>query len=112
MKSDLLYLTHIAESIDRIGEYTRAGEQVFLTTRLIQDAVVRNFEIIGEAAGRISAEVTVESTIPWQQLKSFRNFLIHQYSGVDVQSVWKVIRDDLPPLAREVHALLAKHRVP
>lgn len=108
MKSDRLYLAHIAESIERIRDYTQAGEHVFLTTRMVQDAVVRNFEIIGEAAGKVSAETTANSPIPWAQLRSFRNFLIHQYSGVDIRAVWKAIRDDLPALEHEIAVLRAK----
>ena len=107
MKDDRLYLTHIAESIQRIVDYTQAGEGTFLTTRLIQDAVIRNFEIIGEAAGRISPEVTRQADLPWAQIKAFRNFLIHQYTGVDAATVWKVVRDDVPILAARIDALLA-----
>ncbi|MBC7908417.1 MAG: DUF86 domain-containing protein [Rhodospirillaceae bacterium] len=107
MKDDRLYLTHIVESIERITEYTQGGEQAFLTTRMIQDAVIRNFEIIGEASGRISPETMAQADVPWAQMKSFRNFLIHQYTGVDAKTVWKVIHSDLPALASRIAALLA-----
>jgi uncharacterized protein with HEPN domain len=54
VKSDLPYLAHIADSIAAIEEYTRGGRDAFIRERLVQDAVIRNFEIIGEAAGRLS----------------------------------------------------------
>lgn len=105
MKDDRLYLTHIMESVERIAEYTQDGEHAFLSTRMIQDAVIRNFEIIGEASGRISPETMARANLPWAQMKSFRNFLIHQYTGVDAKTVWKVIRDDLPVLAASITLL-------
>lgn len=108
MKDDRLYLTHIIESIERIAEYTQGGEHAFLSTRMIQDAVIRNFEIIGEASGRVSVETMALANVPWPQMKSFRNFLIHQYTGVDAKTVWKVIRDDLPVLSPRITALLAQ----
>lgn len=108
MKDDRLYLTHIIESIARIADYTQSGEQAFLSTRMIQDAVIRNFEIIGEASGCVSPETMAQADVPWAQMKSFRNFLIHQYTGVDAKTVWKVVRDVLPVLSTRVAALLAQ----
>ncbi|MEJ5259791.1 MAG: DUF86 domain-containing protein [Anaerohalosphaeraceae bacterium] len=107
MKRDFLYLTHIAESIRRIEDYTRCGKEAFVNSTLVQDAVIRNFEIIGEAVKNISDDTLERQPhIPWRQIASFRDVLIHGYMGVDLNEVWNVIERDLPPLKEAVNALL------
>jgi uncharacterized protein with HEPN domain len=81
---------------------------VFLTDRLTQDAVIRNFEIIGEAASRLSAAIRNQPGLPWRKIIAFRNRLIHGYFSVDLPLVWNVIENDLPPLKAEVSRLLAR----
>jgi uncharacterized protein with HEPN domain len=104
---DKLYLTHIAECIEHIEEYTAPGCDHFMASRLTQDAVIRNFEIIGEAARHLS-ESTFEQTpdIPWHRITAFRNVLIHGYFKVDLEQVWNVIENDLPNLKEAVKYLL------
>ena len=77
MKSDLPYLAHIADSITAIQAYVAGGRDAFLRERLIQDAVIRNFEIIGEAAGKLSPTTRGLSDAPWKTVIAFRNRLIH-----------------------------------
>ena len=108
MKDDRLYLTHIAECIERIREYTAVGKAEFISSRLRQDAVAHNFEIIGEASSRVSKATRDRSTVPWGQMKGFRNFLIHQYSGVDEHVVWKIASEDIPVLAEQIDELLKR----
>ncbi len=104
---DILYLTHIMESIEAITEYTSGGRDAFLHSRLIRDAVIRNFEIIGKASVRLSDRITQNSTIPWRRIKDFRNLLAHEYAGVNMGIVWDVIEKELPPLDAEVRTRLA-----
>lgn len=78
MKADGPYLGHIADSIAAIEGYVAGGRDTFLRERLIQDAVVRNFEIIGEAANRLSAGARSESEVAWNRVIAFRNRLIHR----------------------------------
>jgi uncharacterized protein with HEPN domain len=108
MKSDLPLLGHIADSITAIENYTAAGRDAFLADRLIQDAVIRNFEISGEAASRLSAAIRDQPGIPWRKIIAFRNRLIHAYWSVDLPLVWNVIENDLPPLKAEVSRLRAQ----
>ena len=105
MKSDLPYLGHIADSIAAIERYTSAGRDAFMLQSIVQDAVVRQFEIIGEAAGRLSPETRNRSTLPWTKIVAFSNRLIHAYWSVDLRLVWSVVQNELPPLKAEVRRL-------
>jgi uncharacterized protein with HEPN domain len=105
VKSDLPYPGHIADSIVAIQRYTSAERDSFMAQPIVQDTVVRNFEIIGEAAGRLSPETRDRSALPWSKIVAFRNRLIHAYGSVDLQLVWDVIENELPALKAEVYRL-------
>jgi len=107
IKDDRLYLSHILDCIDRICEYTSGGRNDFMVNRKTQDAVMRNFEIIGEAVKQISEE-TLRKTpdIPWRRIAGFRDVLIHGYMGIDLEEVWNVIANDLDNLKEAVNYLL------
>ncbi|MBP5975019.1 DUF86 domain-containing protein [Brasilonema sp. CT11] len=107
MRDDRLYLSNIFECIDRIESYTRDGKEVFLQTTIIQDAVIINFEIIGEATKRLSPEIrAVYPDVPWQQVAGFRDVLIHDYLKVNLNRVWGVIEQNLPQLKVTIEAIL------
>lgn len=107
MRDDRLYLSNIFECIERIESYTRDGKEVFLQTTIIQDAVIRNFEIIGEATKRLSPEIrAVYPDVPWQQVAGFRDVLIHDYLKVNLNRVWGVIEQNLPQLKATIEVIL------
>ena len=107
MKDDRLPLVHMLECAERIRAYTAAGRAEFLRDEKTQDAVIRNFEIIGEAAKRVSAQVKRSSpAIPWSRIAGFRDVLIHQYEGVDLEQVWNRVEQDLPALEEALRELL------
>ena len=109
MTDDRGYLSDIRECIDRIEAYTRDGRDAFMASTLIQDGVVRNFEVIGEAAKRLTPALTQSrSEIPWRRVAGFRDILIHQYRGIDLHAVWNVVERELPDLKGAVAALLAQ----
>jgi uncharacterized protein with HEPN domain len=108
VKSDKPYLAHILDSITAIETYVAGGRDVFLRERLVQDAVIRNLEIIGEAAGHLSPALKQASHAPWSKVIAFRNRLIHGYWSVDPLLVWDVVANNLPELKVKVASLLAK----
>ena len=107
MKDERLYLSNIQECIERIEEYTKGGKEEFMATKIIQDAVIRNFEIIGEATKRLSPELRSKySDVPWQQIAGLRDVLIHDYLKVNLNLVWQIIEQNLSDLKRQVKAII------
>jgi uncharacterized protein with HEPN domain len=107
VKNDRLYLEHIRDGITKIRAYTAGGHDVFMRDSLIQDGVIRNFEIIGEATKQLSDDLKKEHPeIPWADVARFRDFLIHHYMGVNLKRVWEVIETRLPALDKAVENLL------
>ena len=108
MKKDpRVYLAHILECAQKIERYTKGGEKEFHNDTMLQDAVIRNFEIIGEAAKRVpEAYRRAYSQIPWRLMAGFRDVLIHAYEGVDLKRVWWIVRQDLPVVKEAIEKLL------
>lgn len=107
MKDDRLYLDHIIERIDRISRFVADGREAYLQSEVLQDAVLRNFEVIGEATRKISPELRQQyPDVPWQQMAAFRNVLIHDYDSVDLETVWRVIAERLPALKPQIEEIL------
>lgn len=107
MKDDRPYLEHIQEAMLRIRSYTADGWEAFARNPMAQDAVLRNFEIIGEATKRLSERAKGRRPdIPWRQIAGFRDVLIHDYMGVNLRRVWNVVERDLPRLCEAIDELL------
>lgn len=105
------YLHHIVEAIDRIFLYTEdIDEPGFLSDAKTQDAVIRNFEVIGEAARNIERHdpnfANTHPDIPWGDAYLLRNLLAHGYFKVDLEIVWRTISSDLPTMKSQVLALI------
>jgi uncharacterized protein with HEPN domain len=109
-KNDQVYLLHILEAIAQIREYTRGLDyDGFLKSRLVQDGVIRQLEIIGEATKNLSLESRNKAAhIPWKDMADMRDVLIHQYFGVDLVAVWTTVEQDLPFLEQEIMELRQK----
>ena len=105
---DLTYLEHIKESIGKIQSYTQnLSAEAFEESTLIQDAVIRQFEIIGEATKRLSDDTKQQYTeIPWKDMAGMRDVLIHDYINVEIDIVWKTIVDYLPPLLEKINEII------
>ncbi len=107
MRQDRLLLEDILERIALIAEFTSEGESSFMGSRLIQEAVIRSLEIIGEAAGGLSQALREQNRdIPWPQIIAFRNFVIHSYWQIKLERVWEVVSSDLPHLQLAAQRML------
>jgi len=103
-RSDRLYVLDIKEAIEAIYSYVDGiSREDFKLDRMRFSAVIREFEVIGEAVGKLNDEVKKNyPDIHWQDIKDFRNMLIHEYFGVDLDIVWNVIQEDMPVLFRAI----------
>lgn len=95
-----LLLEDILHSVDKISEYTNGiSFDEFLNDSKTSDAVIRNFEIIGEAANRLPEDVKDEyPSVDWHRIRGFRNRIVHDYMGIDFQVVWLIKENFLPGL--------------
>ena len=108
MKDDKLYLIHISESIDRIEFYVAELDFAdFMKKNIVQDAVLRNLQILAESTQRLS-EIFKSShpDIEWYKIAGLRNVLVHDYLGIDLETVWTAVKIDLPKLKTVVQAVL------
>lgn len=110
MKDDRLYLLHMLERCQRISRFIGGGRNDFMAAEETQDAVIRNIEVIGEAAKRVSAES--RSQLPgldWKRICGMRDVLIHDYIGVDLEEVWVVASTGVAELERVLKKFLDEH---
>lgn len=107
-RPQLLYCQDILESGTAIQSYVQdISLDAFVQDRMRYSAVIREFEIIGEAVGKLSAALKEGfPDIPWQDIKDFRNLLAHEYFGVDLEIVWNTIHNDLPMLMDAVQKIV------
>jgi uncharacterized protein with HEPN domain len=111
-KTNLVYLRHILDAVRWIGEYTRGMDHdTFLANHLVQDAVLKQIEVIGEAAKHLSPDFTdAYPAVPWKDIAGMRDFIVHNYFGVDVEAVYKTVIVDIPLLKEEIAAILQDFR--
>src|SRR6056297_2588291 len=95
-----LYIYDIIRSIDNILEYTEGlDENGFIKDKKTIDAVIRNFEVIGEAANKLPRDVKTQNPeVPWRDMIDFRNRITHEYFGISSGIVWQIINKELPLL--------------
>lgn len=109
-RTNKVYLQDILEAIVHIETYVKGLDyDRFCEDTMCQDAVIRRFEIIGEAFGRLTESFrTKYPQFPVRQSKAMRNVLVHEYSEVDLHDVWVTIETDLPPLKKQLEEVLSK----
>ena len=109
MKDQRAYIGHIRDAIRDILEYTADGEDAFFDDKKTQQAVVRNLEIIGEAAKHLSPSFRDEQPdIPWKLMAGTRDKVIHEYFGVDLSLIWDIVENQLPVLKTKIDKLLSE----
>ena len=108
MKDDRLYLIHIGECIERIESYVRGMDRAaFLKSSLVQDAVIRNLQMMAESTQRLSDALKADHPeVEWYKIAGFRNVLVHDYLAVDVARVWKIVQAEVSPLKKAVREML------
>ena len=107
-KDNSVYIVHMLNSIRRIDEYIESQNQ-FYNSHLIQDAVIRNLQVMAESSQRLSAEIKKKhSVIPWDDISGFRNILVHDYLGIDLDVIWSVIEQELPKLEKLLEKISSK----
>lgn len=107
MKDDHFYLIKAAEDLARIEKFTTGGRNAFLASDLIQGAVLRHLETLGESIKRLS--VSLRSRYPevaWRGIVALRNVLVHDYLEVDLDEIWDIVEKDLPILKSQIQIML------
>ena len=101
-------ITDILESVKKIQKYVEEMEfDDFQKDEKTIDAVIRNFIVIGEAARNVPDDISEKyPNIPWRIMGDMRNFAVHEYWGVEMRTIWKTIRDDLPPLVPNLNQVI------
>ncbi|RUA36336.1 MAG: hypothetical protein DSY77_01580 [Bacteroidetes bacterium] len=107
-KNPIIYLSHILDCIEKIQEYTsNLNERDFLNKSLIQDGVIRNLEIMGEATKQLDNDFRSKyPAIEWKRIAGMRDKLIHDYIGVDLWAVWAVVEKIIPEFKEEIKAII------
>lgn len=105
---DEVRLKHILDSIKNINSFTKEfDEHSFLKNQMVQSAVERQLEIIGEAASKLTDEIKEKYPhIEWHKIKAFRNVIAHEYFGISKIQTWIVVRVDLPLLKKSIRKIL------
>ena len=107
-KDDSVYIRHIRDAFLQIELYIDGvTHEEFLSNSLLQDGVIRQLEVMGEAARNLSEDLRNEyPKIPWRQMISLRNRMIHAYFNVNLQIIWEIIQGDIPNLKQETKHVL------
>ena len=106
-RRDLHYLIDILEAREHIATYiSDLDYEDFLDSRMVQDAVMRNLQIIGEAVKRLSPELKAEHPdLPWREMAGLRDRIVHDYFGINYEIVWSVIAEEMPVLVPRIEAI-------
>lgn len=107
---DLFRLGHILNSIEKIQELVKRLHSFdnFKINWMEQDALIRNFEIIGEASNHISQAIKDKySDVAWREMKDMRNFMSHVYFGLQLDSIWDTAINDIPALEKQIREIIA-----
>ncbi len=111
MKNERLYLEHILEANQRVEPYTGKDKIKFMTDTLVQDGVIRNLQTLAESTQKISDTVKKDHPgVEWRAIAGFRNIMVHDYLGVDLDRVWGVVENRIPKLKEEIEKILREEK--
>lgn len=104
-----MHVDHVLECIDQVQKYTRDGSEEFFNDIQIQDAVLRNLQVLAESSQRLSDALKAKHpNVDWRSLSGFRNVLVHEYFGIRLERVWQIVEEDLPELKRQMEIIRGK----
>jgi uncharacterized protein with HEPN domain len=108
----ILYLEDILTSTNKIQNYVgNASFEELIADELKIDAIVRNFEIIGEASSNVPQEINAQYPfVEWRKIADFRNVLAHEYFGINYKIMWDIIKNKLPALQKDIQTILKKEK--
>ncbi len=108
MDENFIRIRHIFEAIEKIELLMKDVSREDFDDFRIHDVAIRELEIVGEASRNVSEDFQKQfSEIPWRLMRDLRNLLIHQYFGVNIEEIWKVIHEDLPELKKNISKILS-----
>lgn len=108
-EKDKANLLAMLDAISQILTYTQSADSPddFFNNRLVFDATLMNFVVLGEMAARLSEPLRLRTPeVQWADIRAFRNLIAHEYLGIDAEEVWQIVKDDIPALQRSLHELL------
>jgi len=106
---DQVYIEHMIECIERVERYAGKDRGLFMHSDLVQDAVVRNLQLLAESSQRLSSEAKAsQPRIDWRAISGFRNVLVHDYLGLDLESIWLVVEAELPILKQALEDIIKR----
>ena len=108
----ILFIEDIVICIEKIERYTsNVSFEEFCGNDMAIDAVIRNFEIIGEAVKRVPKEIKQKyADVEWKEAAGFRDVLIHNYFGIDIEAVWDTLRNNIPSFKKEIVKVLKSEK--
>jgi len=108
----ILYLEDMFQSMQRIEEYLGDLDfRKFKMTYMVVDAIIRNFEIIGEASKNIPTEIQRKyPEIPWKKMYGLRNLIAHEYFGIDYEMIWEIAKRNLPQNRNDLAKIIEKEK--
>lgn len=107
MRNNIEWLNDILEAVAKIEKYESEGKRKFVADELIQVWMIHQFQVIGEAANKISDDVKSKaSSVRWREIVAMRNFIVHEYFGIDKDEIWNTIKKDIPILKKEITKLI------
>ena len=107
MKEPVVYLHHIQECIRRIEGDVATGREAFMASHTIQDAVLRNLQTMAESTQQLSDDLkSTHPDVEWRRIAAFRNILVHDYLGIDLDMIWQITQHDVPQLKQSIFEML------
>ena len=108
MRTDRLRLLDAIEQIELITSFSARGRDAFFNDLIIQSAILHRLALLGEACRGMSPELrAAHPEIPWPQIVGFRNVVIHEYFGIDLQLVWEIVAEHIATLGAQLNSVLA-----